>query len=103
MQFGFCSAKGTTDWIFIVHQLQEKYLAGKKDLWLAFVDLEKAFDRVPRGVLWWALRVLGVEEYIVNVIKAMYDGVSTAVKLRNGESEAFEVKVGVHHAIRARF
>jgi len=96
MQFGFCSGKGTTDAIFIVRQMQEKYLAGKKDLWLAFVDLEKAFDRVPRGVLWWALRVLGVEEYLVNVIKAMYEGASTAVKLRNGKSEAFEVKVGVH-------
>jgi hypothetical protein len=40
--------------------------------------------------------VLGVEKYLVNVIKAMYEGASTAVKLRNGESEAFEVKVGVH-------
>jgi hypothetical protein len=47
MQFGFCSGKGTTDAIFIVRQMQEKYLAGKKDLWLAFVDLEKAFDIVP--------------------------------------------------------
>ena len=34
---------------------------------MAFVDLEKAFDRVPREVLWWALREVGVEEGIVRL------------------------------------
>ena len=29
---------------------------------MAFVDLEKSFDRVPRKIIWWALRKLGVEE-----------------------------------------
>ena len=47
MQFGFCSGRGTTDAIFIVRQIQEKYLAKNKRLYLAIVDLEKAFDRVP--------------------------------------------------------
>ena len=45
--FGFRPGRGTTDAIFIVRQIQEKYLAQKKDLWIAFVDLEKAFDIVP--------------------------------------------------------
>ena len=55
MQFGFSPGKGTTDAIFIIRQLQEKFLDKKKELWIAFVDLEKAFDRIPREVLWWAL------------------------------------------------
>ena len=46
-QFGFVPGRGTTDTIFVVRQLQEKYLAANKRLYMAFVDLEKAFDRVP--------------------------------------------------------
>ena len=41
MQFGFMAGRSTTDAIFIVRQLQEKYLARNKELWMAFVDLEK--------------------------------------------------------------
>jgi len=96
MQFGFRPGRGTIDAIFIVRQMQEKYLGKKKDLWMAFVDLEKAFDRVPREVVWWALRKLGVEEWLVRIIMSMYEGVTTAVKTSAGESEAFPVKVGLH-------
>ena len=96
MQFGFRPGRGTTDAIFILRQVQEKFLAKKKDLWLAFVDLEKAFDRVPREVAWWALRQAGVPEGFIQVIRSMYDGAMTSVKHNGGESRFFEVKVGVH-------
>src|SRR5207245_3229491 len=96
MQFGFSPGKGTTDAIFIVRQLQEKYLAKKKDLWMAFIDLEKAFDRVPREVPWWALREVEVEEWLIKVIQSLYEEATTSVKLSSGESQPFEVKVEVH-------
>ena len=51
-QFGFVPGRGTTDAIFVVRQLQEKYLAANKRLYMAFVDLEKAFDRRSSGGRW---------------------------------------------------
>ena len=62
---------------------------------MAFIDLEKAFDRVPREVIWWALRESGVEEGMISVIKSMYDGATTAVKIGASESKKFPVRVGV--------
>ena len=67
-QFGYVPGRGTADAIFVVRQLQEKYLAANKRLCMALVDLEKAFDRVPLKVIWWALRKLGVEEWIVRLV-----------------------------------
>ena len=47
--------------LFVVWQLQENYLAVNKRLYMAFMDLEKAFDHVPRKVIWLARRKLSVE------------------------------------------
>jgi len=44
---------------------------GKK-IYFGFVDLEKAFDRVPREVIRWAMRKLGVEEWLVSAVMFMY-------------------------------
>ena len=95
-QFGFVPGRGTTDAIFVVRQLQEKYVAANKRLYMAFVDLEKAFDRVPRKVIWWALRKLGVDEWIVRLVQGMYSNARSSVRVGEGYSEEFEVKVGVH-------
>ena len=96
MQRGFMSGRCTTDAIFIVRQLQEKHLAANKPLYMAFVDLEKAFDRVPRDVIWWAMRKLGIDEWLVRLVQSMYKDVRSRVRVGDGYSEEFGVGVGVH-------
>ena len=64
-------------------------------VWRHF-DLVKAFDRVPRKVLWWAMRKVGVEEWIVRLVQAMYNNARSRVRVGSEYSEEFEVGVGVH-------
>ena len=61
-----------------------------------FVDLEKAFDRVPMEVICIALRPKGVPECLVNCIMSLYKGCKTAASVDGELSSSFSVKVGVH-------
>jgi len=80
MQFGFMKGKGTTDAIFMARQMQENFRVKGKKLYFGFVDLEKAFDRVPKEVISWAMRKLGVEEWLVSAVMSMYSGAKTVVR-----------------------
>jgi len=81
MQFGFLKGTGTTDAIFMARQMQENFSVKGKKLCFGFVDLEKAFDRVPREVISWAVCKLGVEEWLVSAVMSVYTGAKTVVSL----------------------
>ena len=55
-QYGFMTGKGTTDAMFALRMLMKKYSKGQKELHCVFVELEKAYDRVPREELWYCMR-----------------------------------------------
>ena len=93
---GSCLEKVTMDAIFITRIVQERFLAKKKDLYFTFVGLEKAFDRVPQQVVTWALRKVGLEEWIIRVVKAMYENAKSAININGTTGDPFPVKVGVH-------
>ena len=95
-QFGFCPGRSTTGAIYIMRQIQEKYRQKKKKLFHVFVDLEKAFDRVPREVIVWALRRQKVPERLVRAVMQLYEGTRSRVKTSAGMSEEFPIEVGVH-------
>ena len=96
MQFGFMKGKGTTDAILWQDRCRKILEVKVRSFIFGFVDLEKAFDGVPREVISWAMRKLGVEEWLVSAVMSMYTGAKTFVRTVYGNSKRFEVKVGMH-------
>ena len=87
---------GITDAIFMLHQMQKKYLDKHKNLIFPFVNLLMAFARIPRNVLWWSMRKLGVEEWLVKTVHAIYEHSRSGIRVNGQYSEEFPVGVGVH-------
>ena len=99
-QAGFRKDFRTTDNIFILRSLIDKQRQTRQKgkmgkLYCCFVDFRKAFDTVPRAVLWQVLEELGVRGRILDIIKSLYAHDSAAVRSPQGLSDIFRCLMGV--------
>ncbi|KAH1125341.1 hypothetical protein GYH30_014768 [Glycine max] len=92
-QFGFMPGRSTMEAIYLLRRVMEQYRMGQQDLHLIFIDLEKAYDRVPREILWKTLEKKGVRVAYIRAIQDMYDRVSTSVRTQGGESDDFPITI----------
>ncbi|KAL5157078.1 Outer envelope protein 64, mitochondrial [Glycine soja] len=95
-QFGFMPGRSTMEAIYLLRRVMEQYRMAQQDLHLIFIDLEKAYDRVLREILWKALEKKGVRVAYIRAIQDMYDRVSTSVRTQGGESDDFPITIGLH-------
>ena len=95
-QYRFMPGKGTADAMFVLRMLMEKYRKGQGELHYIFVDLDTAYDRVPRKELWYCMRKSGLVEKYVRLVHNMYEGSETVVRCAVRTTESFKVKVGLH-------
>ena len=93
MQFCFMP----NDAVFILKKMQEEYHAKKeKKLCMCFVDLVKAFDRVLRKVLGWALRKKGIPVVLVRSVMSLYEGAKARARVDSELLVEFEFKVWMY-------
>jgi hypothetical protein len=95
-QFGFMPGRSTMEAIFLIRQLMERCREQKKDLYMIFIDVEKAYDKVSRNDMWWALQKHKVSSKYITLIKDMYNNVMTSVRTSDGDTNDFSINIGLH-------
>ena len=89
---GFRKERGCIDQIFTLRNIIEQCTEWQRQLYVNFVDFEKAFDSIHRDSLWRILRHYGIPLKLVQLIKSFYINFRCSV----GHSDTFfEVKSGV--------
>ena len=94
-QAGFREDYRCSDHLLVLRTLIEQQRERKAPLYTCFVDFRKAYDSVPRDLLWQKLAGLGVQGWFLDSIKALYGSVPMAVKTSEGLSTPFECVMGV--------
>ncbi|GJR62447.1 retrovirus-related pol polyprotein LINE-1 [Tanacetum coccineum] len=95
-QFGFMLGRSTTEAIHLLRSLMEKYRERQRDLHMAFLDLEKAYDSVPLEVVWRSLIDKGTPMKYLRVIRDRYEGAKTRMRNSVGNTEFLLVEVDLH-------
>ncbi|XP_071714156.1 uncharacterized protein [Rutidosis leptorrhynchoides] len=82
--------------IHIIRNLMEKYREKQRNLEMIFLHLEKAYDCVPRNLIWKTLNGRGIPGRYISVIRDMYEGAKSIVRTPVGNTEVFPIEVGLH-------
>ncbi|KAD4179607.1 hypothetical protein E3N88_28198 [Mikania micrantha] len=88
--------RSTTEVIHVLRRLMEKYREKKRDLHMVFIDPEKAYDSVPRQLIWGSLASRGIPWRYIEIIKDTYARAKTSVRAPVGDIDPFSVEVGLH-------
>ena len=94
-QCGFRTGRSTIDMIFSLRQLQEKCREQNMPLYLAFVDLTKAFDTVSREGLFLALSKIGCPPKLLSLVRSFHQDMKGTVQFDGNLSEPFDICNGV--------
>ncbi|KAK7102272.1 hypothetical protein V1264_020516 [Littorina saxatilis] len=94
-QCGFRSERSTIDMIVSLRQLQEKCREQRQPLYIAFIDLTKAFDLVSRVGLFKVLERIGCPHRRLSMIESFHTDMKGVVQFDGSSSAPFEVKSGV--------
>ena len=94
-QCGFRAGRSTIDMIFSVRQLQEKCQEQNEPLFLAFIDLTKAFDLVSRSGLFQLLKKIGCPPKLHSIIQSFHTDMRSTVSYNGARSEPFPISSGV--------
>ena len=94
-QAGFRAGRSTTEQIFNLRILCEKYLQHQQNLYHVFIDFKKAFDKVWHAALWATMQIYNINAKLIRTIETLYDKATSTVLVNGNIGEWFRTTVGV--------
>ena len=91
-QCGFRANRSTTDMVFTLRQLQEKCREQQQPLFVAFIELTKAFDLVSRDGLFKILPKIGCPPCLLNIIRSFHEEMKGTVVFDGSTSDPFDIQ-----------
>ena len=86
---------GTREGIFNLRTINERYLEKHKDVYICFIDYEKAFDRVKHEKLCEILKLIGMDGKDIRIIAKLYWEQVAVVRTQKGNSRNIKIRKGV--------
>ena len=80
-QWGFRPGRSCADATFTVKLAMKKRREHGLETWILFLDLVKAFDRVPRELLWEVLSKFGVPKKLICLLRAVHQRVNVTFEV----------------------
>ena len=66
----------------------------QKNIYFCFIDYAKVFDCVDHNKLWKILKEMGIPDYLTCLLRNLYAGQETTVRLRHGTTDWFQIRKG---------
>ena len=98
-QCGFCPGRACKDMIHALNQLMEKHREFCKPLYICFIYLTKAYDCVPRELMWRVLDRYGVPPRMCTMIKRLHNGMKVFARVDGDLTEPFDVSNGLRQVV----
>jgi len=94
-QAGFRPGRSTTEQIFNLNILTQKYCQHQQHLYHVFIDYKKAFDRVWQDALWATMRKYNINPNLIKTIQCLYNSATSAMLLNGKIGNWFRTTIGV--------
>jgi hypothetical protein len=86
---------GTVKGKFLLKHVIDSYRIVNKPIYVAFINLRKAYDSIHRALLWTVLKSLGVQDWYLDTLRAMYSDVRLRVRLGGQQGDTLPSTRGV--------
>ena len=94
-QASFRGGRSCADHIFVLRNIIEQSVEWRRLTVVNFIDFKKAFDLIHRPSMWENLRSYGLFSKIISMIKFLYDGSKSYVRLSGTNTDYFDMTNGV--------